>query len=99
MIYFPRVLRRSMHRLLERSPPHSPGCQEMWSYVFCSRDSVLLWCLKNHRNCRRWNREYFKRLGVRIEDGEVKGIMRRFGGRGRELKSWMRELEIWLQEK
>ena len=43
ILYFPRLVYRTIQRLLRLAPPCSPGCEETASQVFFSRESMIWW--------------------------------------------------------
>ncbi|PPR07243.1 hypothetical protein CVT26_012501 [Gymnopilus dilepis] len=92
-LYLPRIIRRTLLRLLGLGEPCSPGCSERFSEVFFSKDSIIWWCISHHRTIR-------KRLQERMVDyGLINGRivnqrkMRRIGGWGRDLKNWLKAVE------
>ena len=50
---FPRLLRRTLSRLLTREPLWETTNRESFRSAFLSRDSILLYSLRNHRHRRR----------------------------------------------
>ncbi|KIM90781.1 hypothetical protein PILCRDRAFT_811259 [Piloderma croceum F 1598] len=87
LLYLPRICIRTFLRILSRSPPCSPGCQESIGRMFSS-DSIVWWCITNHSTMRKRETEKMRELG--IHNG---GIMRRIGGWGHELWQWKRQVQ------
>ncbi|KAI5123501.1 hypothetical protein M0805_006661 [Coniferiporia weirii] len=79
LLYFPRLLVRTLQRLLRRRPQCAPGCDESAREAFFSRNSILLWALSNHAPARR-------KGCARLRDDPVR--VRRIGGWGGELAAW-----------
>jgi len=88
LLYLPRLCLRSLLRILSRSPPCSPGCQETLAQTFSS-ESVIWWCITHHSRLRR--RETAKMQDLSTQN---KNIMRRIGGWGSELRQWQRQIEM-----
>lgn len=82
-LYFPRLCLRTVWRLLRLAPPCSPGCDERIREVFFSSDSIVWWCITNHRVVQKRESERY-----RTESIHVGGRMRRIGGWGGELPEW-----------
>ncbi len=87
VLYFPRVILRTFRRMLKLDPPCSPGCEETIRGVFFSRESILWWCLTNHRFARKRERERLRTQGI-----HVGGTYRRIGGWGGELEAWKKSV-------
>ncbi|KAI0798596.1 AAA domain-containing protein [Irpex lacteus] len=87
VLYFPRVILRTFRRMLKLDPPCSPGCEETIRGVFFSRESILWWCLTNHRVSRKRERERLRTQGI-----HVGGTYRRIGGWGGELEAWKKSV-------
>ncbi|KAF9224169.1 hypothetical protein BS17DRAFT_753230 [Gyrodon lividus] len=83
LLYFPRLLKRTLERMIGREDGCAPGCAEDPASVFLSRESMIYCTATRHRPVRRREGENMKTLGT-----EVGGIMRRIGGWGGELKAW-----------
>ncbi|KAG6330608.1 hypothetical protein ID866_8481 [Astraeus odoratus] len=82
-LYFPRLVMRTLGRLIGRTEVCAPGCGETLKSVFVSKDSILYWAITHHSVVRRQEGENMKKWGI-----HVGGDMRRIGGWGRELKEW-----------
>ncbi|KAF7369291.1 hypothetical protein MVEN_00256900 [Mycena venus] len=48
-LYLPRIIWRTFVRLLGLREPCSPGCPEMVSKLFFSKESIVWWCITHHR--------------------------------------------------
>lgn len=90
VLYFPRILIRTVLGLFSLTPPCSPGCSEQWS-KFLSAKGILWWCLSNHSVAR-------KRYGERVREWGVEngGKMRHIGGWGGALEAWKREVGVMV---
>ncbi|KIM72750.1 hypothetical protein PILCRDRAFT_737912 [Piloderma croceum F 1598] len=82
ILYFPRILIRTLRRLFSVQPPCSPGCTETWSEALSSK-GILWWCLSNHWAVRKKYAERMRQYGTQNGGG-----MRRLQGSGSELKAW-----------
>lgn len=91
-LYLPRLCVRTLARLLRLAPPCCPGCPERWTEVFCSRESIVWWCLTHHASVRRREQARFRTEGL-----HVGGPMRRLGGWGGELEQWKRAVDDMLR--
>ncbi|KJA20995.1 hypothetical protein HYPSUDRAFT_42576 [Hypholoma sublateritium FD-334 SS-4] len=98
-VYFPRLVLRTILRLLRLAPPCSPGCYERATKVFFTRRSIFWWCLSSHARVRRLNAEHMARFG--IEDGSdiARRRMRRFGGWGGAVSAWLCEVAAMVHAK
>ncbi|TBU48647.1 AAA domain-containing protein [Dichomitus squalens] len=92
ILYFPRLLLRTTMRLFRLVPPCSPGCEEMASEAFFSRNSILCWCLSQHSVVHKREAERYRTDGV-----HVGGKRRRIGGWGGELAAWKRDVEEMIR--
>ncbi|EDR15513.1 uncharacterized protein LACBIDRAFT_301968 [Laccaria bicolor S238N-H82] len=93
LLYFPRIIIRTLLRLFNIGDPCSPGCGETIQSVFFSSDSILWWCLSNHWANRRKNIARMAKIGL-VEGTDIeRRRMRRIGGWGSELKRWIGEVE------
>ncbi|KAF9002244.1 AAA domain-containing protein [Cyathus striatus] len=92
VLYFPRLVLRTLRRLVGTEPPCSPGCSETFSNVFFSRSSIFLWCISFHFVARRINGEKMKRIGLGVGSDVSEQKMRRFGGWGSALRRWMQDV-------
>ncbi|KAH7922226.1 hypothetical protein BV22DRAFT_1095032 [Leucogyrophana mollusca] len=89
-LYFPRLVWRTVSRLLGFRQPCAAGCRESAREVFFSRRSIMWWCLSRHWAVRRMETENMRLEGVSEVEG---GRMRRIGGWGGELQQWTRSVE------
>jgi hypothetical protein len=88
LTYFPSLLYRTFRRLLGLEPSCSPGCQESYRETFFSSDSIIWWCITNHRPVQKRYGPRMDVMGVHLEGGK----MRRLGGRD-EIQQWVSEVE------
>ncbi|KAF9445217.1 hypothetical protein P691DRAFT_676098 [Macrolepiota fuliginosa MF-IS2] len=98
-LYFPRLVVRTVRRLLLWEELCSPGCGESVKSVLFSRDSILWWCLTNHGVVRRRCKEMMSRIGLATGSDSAGRRMRRIGGWGGELKVWWRDVEALVHRK
>ncbi|KAF9223419.1 hypothetical protein BS17DRAFT_706058, partial [Gyrodon lividus] len=91
--YLPRVLWRTLLRLLGIRPSCAEGCKETWNEVF-SRKGIVWFCVTNHANARTKYTEWLSRMN--IENG-VK--MRRLDESCGDLAKWRDSLEESLQHR
>ncbi|KAF7369303.1 hypothetical protein MVEN_00258200 [Mycena venus] len=96
-LYLPRVIWRTFLRLLRLREPCSPGCSEMVSEVFFSRESIVWWCITQHRIVRERESARMAQIGIGIGSDVDKQKMRRIGGWGEELRAWFRDVKRMLQ--
>ncbi|TEB32139.1 hypothetical protein FA13DRAFT_1754569 [Coprinellus micaceus] len=89
-LYFPRILLRTILRLLRIEAPCSPGCPERFSEVLFSKDSILWWCLTHHRSNRERNQERMAEIGIGCG---TRRRMRRLGGWGEERRVWLESVK------
>ncbi|KAG7441469.1 uncharacterized protein BT62DRAFT_908161 [Guyanagaster necrorhizus] len=99
MLYFPRILVRTLLRLTGVLPPCSPGCPESLKGVFFNRDSILLRCLTQHRVNRQRGESRMKEIGVGVGSQLENRKMRRLGGWGNDLETWVKSIKDMVQEK
>ena len=92
LLYFPRIIIRTLLRLLNLGDLCSPGCHETIQNVFFSKDSIL-WCLSNHWANRRKNIARMAEIGLGEGTDVERRRMRRIGGWGGELREWISEVE------
>ncbi|KAH7909701.1 hypothetical protein BJ138DRAFT_1173578 [Hygrophoropsis aurantiaca] len=52
-LYFPRIVWRTLSRLLGLRPSCAPGCEESVAEVIFSTRSILWWCLSRHWSVRK----------------------------------------------
>ncbi|KAI6149612.1 hypothetical protein BKA82DRAFT_4131328 [Pisolithus tinctorius] len=84
VLYFARLVVRTLQRLFGLKDNCAPGCSETLAHVFLSKEeSILYWAITHHSVVRRRESENLQRWGV-----HVGGNMRRIGGWGTELKLW-----------
>lgn len=83
LLYFPRLVKRTILRLFGWGRPCSPGCDETFSSVFLSRDSIIWWCMTHHYSNQERNRTRMQTRGI-----DKGGNIRRIGGWGGELEEW-----------
>ncbi|KAI6112948.1 hypothetical protein F5141DRAFT_1214264 [Pisolithus sp. B1] len=86
LLYFPRLVMRTLQRLIGVKNNCAPGCSETLTDVFLSKEnSILYWAITHHSTVRRRESENLQRWGV-----HAGGNMRRIGGWGAELRAWKR---------
>ncbi|KAI5995578.1 hypothetical protein EDD15DRAFT_2546718 [Pisolithus albus] len=84
LLYFPRLVVRTLQRLIRLKDGCAPACGETLANVLLSKEnSILYWAITNHSTLRRRESENLQRQGV-----HVGGNMRRIGGWGTELSAW-----------
>ena len=89
-LYFSRIVLRTFGRLLGWEEPCADGCQETIREVFFSKESILLYCITQHRKIqKRWQDRQGTVLGEK---------MRRIGGWGGELAQWTADVEKMARE-
>ncbi|KAF9471051.1 hypothetical protein BDN70DRAFT_916084 [Pholiota conissans] len=98
-VYFHRIAWRTLLRLLRLSPPCSPGCEESFTEVFFSKESILWWCLSNHWIVRQRNKERMKLIGLECGSDVSNRRMRRFGGWGSDVKAWLSDVAAMVSAK
>ncbi|KAJ7842234.1 hypothetical protein B0H14DRAFT_1032302 [Mycena olivaceomarginata] len=99
LLYFPRIFVRTVLGLLGLRPPCSPGCPERFVQAFFSRESILWWCLTHHFHVRRREGARMQLMGIG-DTTQVSGRkMRRIGGWGGEVREWLEEVRIMLQQR
>ncbi|PFH49507.1 hypothetical protein AMATHDRAFT_63111 [Amanita thiersii Skay4041] len=89
VLYFPRLLWRTLLRLLRIEPPCSTGCEETIRETFFSRDSIILSCLMRHSVVRVRARKMMERYGLGVGRSQEDWKMRRIGGWGGQLREWL----------
>ncbi|KAJ6557798.1 hypothetical protein B0H19DRAFT_946437 [Mycena capillaripes] len=99
LLYLPRIVIRSVLRMLRLREPCSPGCHENFSTVFFSQESIIWWCITNHRPMRRRQAALLEKIGVTTERTADGRKMRRIGGWGGELRMWLDGVQGMLQRK
>ncbi|KAJ7445990.1 hypothetical protein B0H11DRAFT_1746351 [Mycena galericulata] len=95
--YLPRLILRTFLRLFRLAPPCSPGCPEMVSEVFFSKESIIWWCISQHRPIRVRENARMAEIGFGVGANVSGQKMRRIGGWGEELRVWFRDLGHMLQ--
>ncbi|KAG6330607.1 hypothetical protein ID866_8480, partial [Astraeus odoratus] len=84
LLYFPRLIIRTILRMVGYVDGCAPGCFETPRDVFFSKkDSILYRAIRYHYIVHRREGENLKRWGI-----QVGGNMRRIGGWGTELELW-----------
>ncbi|PPR07253.1 hypothetical protein CVT26_012511 [Gymnopilus dilepis] len=96
LLYYPRLITRTFLRLVGLAEPCIPGCFESFSDVFLSRDSIIWWTIRYHWEDRRRNQAKLDEVHLASEDRRRVSHprMRRIGGWGRDLKEWLRSVEM-----
>ena len=74
-------------------PGPSAGCSERFTEVFFSSDSIIWWCITNHRPVRKRGIENMQRDGIHLG-----GKHRRIGGWGSELRGWKQGVVDMVRE-
>ncbi|KIJ60353.1 hypothetical protein HYDPIDRAFT_32319 [Hydnomerulius pinastri MD-312] len=92
-LYLPRVLWRTLLRLLKIRPTCAEGCPETWGEVF-SKKGIVWFCVSNHTVCRTKYTEWLSRMNV--EDG---GKMIRLDESSGETAKWKAQFEEWLRQR
>ncbi|KAI6116774.1 hypothetical protein EDD16DRAFT_1708191 [Pisolithus croceorrhizus] len=84
LLYFPRLVMRTLQGLIGVKNNCPPGCRETLAGVFLSKErSILYWTITHHSPVRRRESENLQRWDV-----HAGGNMRRIGGWGTELRAW-----------
>ncbi|KAJ7220803.1 hypothetical protein GGX14DRAFT_432118 [Mycena pura] len=96
-LYLPRLILRTLLRLLRLREPCSPGCREMLSEVFFSKDSIVWWCITHHRPVREGESARMAQIGLGVGSNVAGRKMRRIGGWGGELRAWLDDVKHMLQ--
>ncbi|KAJ6564488.1 hypothetical protein B0H19DRAFT_1026167 [Mycena capillaripes] len=96
-LYLPRLLFRTFLRMLRLQPPCSPGCPEMVTEVFFSKESIVWWCITQHHPVRVRESANMTRLGIGIGSDVERQRMRRIGGWGGELRAWFDDVKRMLR--
>ncbi|KAJ7445991.1 hypothetical protein B0H11DRAFT_2162496 [Mycena galericulata] len=97
LLYLPRLILRTFVRMFGLAPPCRPGCPEKVSRVFFSKESIIWWCISNHRPARVRQNALMAEIGLGIGSNVSGQKMRRIGGWGEELRAWFRDLGNMLQ--
>jgi len=95
LLYLPRLILRTVLRILRLRPQCSPGCYESVREVLFSKKSIVWWCLSNHWLDRRRNWAKMQQLGLGYgtASDHVNRKMRRIGGWGGELTAWLNQVK------
>lgn len=88
LLYFPRLVKRTLLRLVGLEVPCAPGCEETFRNIFLSRESILWFAITNHIPLKRRETKRLRTKGV-----HTGGIARRIGGWGNELNAWKRRVQ------
>ncbi|PFH49518.1 hypothetical protein AMATHDRAFT_76173 [Amanita thiersii Skay4041] len=88
-LYFPRIVWRTILRLLTMGPPCSKGCDESIRMAFFSKDSIILWCLTHHSIVRERGTRMMEQYGLDVGRYHGQRKMRRIGGWGGQLSKWL----------
>ncbi|KAE9406996.1 hypothetical protein BT96DRAFT_986949 [Gymnopus androsaceus JB14] len=100
LLYFPRLFCRTFLRLIGLRPPCSSGCPETISGIFFSKDSIILWCLSQHRPVIERNSARMKIWGLGVgSNPPEEQKMRRLGGWGAEVQTWLEKVEEFIRNK
>ncbi|OJA18213.1 hypothetical protein AZE42_06176 [Rhizopogon vesiculosus] len=89
--YLPRLLWRTLLRLLKIAPTCAEGCTETWGDVL-SKEGIVWFCISNHGHCKRRYDEIFARTSI-----EKGGNMRRLNEWNGDLAAWKAGLEWMLR--
>ncbi|KAF7324604.1 hypothetical protein MKEN_00501700 [Mycena kentingensis (nom. inval.)] len=98
-LYLPRLILRTFKRLFRLGEPCSPGCDERFTEVFFSKDSIIWWCISHHSIVRRRERENFGRIGIDAGTDVARRKMRRIGGWGGELRAWLDAVKVLVRSR
>jgi hypothetical protein len=99
MLYFPRMCIRTLGRLLGLCPPCAPGCEETFSQVFFSKESMIYYAFVRHNHVRK--RESVKFApDVTKEEGfcRVSSTSGVRVGRRRHIRGWGSEYQAFMEE-
>ncbi|KAJ7456090.1 hypothetical protein FB451DRAFT_1276980 [Mycena latifolia] len=97
ILYFPRIVIRTILRLLRLRAPCSPGCPEMLSEVLFSKESIVWWCITHHSIVRKREGARKAEIGIGVGSNVERQKMRRLGGWGGELRAWLADVKRMLQ--
>ncbi|KAJ6482604.1 hypothetical protein C8R45DRAFT_871418, partial [Mycena sanguinolenta] len=96
-LYLPRIIWRTLLRLLRLEEPCSPGCPESVREVFkFSDESIVWWCITQHAPVRARETAKMARIGLGIGSDVEGQKMRRLGGWGKELRAWFEDVKRML---
>ncbi|KAF7289064.1 hypothetical protein HMN09_01354600 [Mycena chlorophos] len=93
LLYLPRLVLRTFLRAFGLQEDCSPGCPDLLSRAFFSKDSIIWWCISNHRRIRKRERALFARIGLGVGSDVEHQKMRRLGGWGSERRRWLEDVE------
>ncbi|KAJ7779161.1 AAA domain-containing protein [Mycena metata] len=96
-LYLPRLIWRTFLRLFRLREPCSPDCPEQVSEVFFSKESIIWWCITQHRPARVRERARMAQIGFGVGSNIQGQKMRRLGGWGGELRAWFSDVRRMLQ--
>ncbi|KAJ6468573.1 hypothetical protein DFH09DRAFT_1294676 [Mycena vulgaris] len=99
ILYLPRIIIRTVLRLLRLRAPCSPGCPEMLSEVLFSKESIIWWCITQHGPVRKREGARMSEIGIGVGTVIEGQKMRRIGGWGGELREWFAEVKRMLQRR
>lgn len=93
LLYFPRLLLRTVLRLVGLESSCSPGCPESVRDAFFSKSGILWWCLHQHRVVIERHSALMKIWGLGIgSKAPEEQKMRRLGGWGSEVTDWLQSV-------
>ncbi|KAJ3878651.1 AAA domain-containing protein [Lentinula edodes] len=93
LLYFPRLVLRTVLRLVGLESSCSPGCPESVRDAFFSKSGILWWCLHQHRVVIERHSALMKIWGLEIgSKAPEEQKMRRLGGWGSEVKDWLQSV-------
>ncbi|KAN0083985.1 hypothetical protein V8E55_007489 [Tylopilus felleus] len=90
--YLPRLIWRTLMRLLGLRPSCAEGCKESWREVFSS-ESIIWFCVTNHAVIRTKYKAWLSRMSI-----EAGGKMIRLDESRGELARWKDDLEWHIRQ-
>jgi hypothetical protein len=113
LLYFPRLVLRTLGRVFGTTSQCAPGCEESVNTVFFSRESIIWWCLSNHWAHRRKTQAAFRKELEGLVSGQAQeaiqaprggelrrvGKRQRIGGWGGEYREWWAAVEEMVAER
>ncbi|KAJ7052309.1 hypothetical protein C8F01DRAFT_1171748 [Mycena amicta] len=114
ILYFPRLLLRTILGLPGLRPPNVPGCPERFWHAFFAKEGILWWCISRHGPVRQRLGERMQVEGVREDSEEIDSRkkakamaighekprrMRRLGGWGGEVRRWLEDVRRIVEQK
>ena len=90
--YLPRLLLRTLRRLLGFTPSCAEGCQETWEEVFSTK-GIVWFCVTNHAITKTKYKAWLLQMGI-----ATGGKMRRLDESRGDLAAWKDDLEHHLQQ-